>query len=504
MGIVRTESIKSTFFSTIGVAIGFLSQVFVFTHLLAPAIVGLIKVIQSFSNLFSHFSLVNLPGITLRFFPYFRNKEKGHNGFLFFAMLFATIGFLFFFILTIIFREAILSLYVEKSILFTRHFNIVFPVIIGVSLMSLLSAYLRSLFRIVYASVVKDIYIKVFTLLSVLLYYFKVVDFDGFLISFAAAYAISSLLLLVYVISIGEFQIRMDFKLFDKPMVKKISNYATYGYLSELVQTSIIEIDKLMIAGMLSLSSTGIYGITALFSTILNLPQQAISNISGTIIAQAFKENDLQKVNELYKKTSLNQFIIGSLIFMLIWFNVDAVLSFMPSEYLDGKYVILILISMKLFDMGVGINGGIINMSKYYKLMLPFNIASLLLAVGANLILIPIKGIIGAALATCLAIVFFNILKLGFIWWKFKILPFSIQYLKAIGVFVIISVLAKILPTSTLNAVNQNINSFFDIAVKSIIIFAGFTFLTLSLKVSDDVNDLYNKTFLRIKSWFSK
>ncbi|MBC8343104.1 MAG: polysaccharide biosynthesis C-terminal domain-containing protein [Bacteroidetes bacterium] len=504
MGIVRQESIKATFFSAIGVAIGFFSQVFIFTRLLAPSIVGLIKLIQSFSNLFSFFSLFNLPSITIRFFPYFRNKEKGHHGYLFFAMVFATIGFTFFFILSVIFREEILNLYIEKSKLFTKHFNLVFPIIIGVSLMKLLSAYLLSLFKIVYSAVVKEIYIKVFTLSCVLLYYYKVLDFDGFLISFVGAYALSSILLLLYVISIGEFHIRVNFKLFDKQMVKKMSNYATYGYLSGLVQSSIIEIDKLMIASMVSLYSTGIYGITALFSMILNLPQQAISNISGSLASQAFKDNDFDKIKELYKKTALNQFIIGSLIFMLIWFNVDAVLSFMPVDYLKGKYVILILISMKLFDMGTGINGGIINMSKYYRLMLLFNSLSLILAVTANLLLIPLYDINGAALATCISIIFFNVLKLLFIWWKFKILPFSIQYIKAVGVFVFMSIIAYLIPTSKINIENQNINSFFDIAVKSIIIFAGFTILTLGLRVSEDVNDLYKKTLLRIKSWFIK
>ncbi|MBT3423975.1 MAG: hypothetical protein HOD63_11245 [Bacteroidetes bacterium] len=504
MGIVRQESIKTTFFSAIGVAIGFLSQVFVFTNLLLPSIIGLIKVIQSFANLFSHFSLFNLPGSTLRFFPYFRNKNNGHNGYLPFVMILATFGFIIFFILTIAFRTQILNMYVERSLLFTQHFNIVFPVIIGISLMSLLSSYLRSLFKLVYAAIVKDIYIKVFTLISVLLYYFEIIDFDGFLVTFAGAYALSSLLLLIYVISIGEFHWKINRAFVDKKIVKKMANYASYGYLSEIVQTSIIEVDKLMIAAMLSLHSTGIYGIVALFSTVLNLPQQAISNISGSIIAQAFKDNDLRKVNELYKKTSLNQLIIGSLIFMLIWFNVDAVLSFMPDDYKNGKYVILILISMKLFDMGTGINGGIINLSKYYRYMLLLNVVSLIIAVSANLILIPIHGIIGAAWATCIAIVFFNVLKLSLIWWKLKLLPFSIHYLKALGIFIVVSFFAFKLPTFKLGIENQDINSFFDIAVNSIAIFAVFSVLTLSFKVSEDVNDMYNKLILRIRSWFNQ
>jgi O-antigen/teichoic acid export membrane protein len=504
MGVVRSESIKTSFFSAIGVAVGFLSQVFVFTHLLAPAIVGLIKVIQSFASLFSHFSTFNLSGITLRFFPFFRNKENGHNGFLLFIMIVATLGFLIFFILTVIFRDQILSIYIERSKLFTEHFTIVFPVIVGVSLIYLLGVYLRSLYKTVYATIAKDIYVKIFTLLSVVLYYFEIIDFDGFLICFAGAYALTSLLLIIYIISIGEFHIRLRLKAFNKQILKKISSYAAFGYLSQVVQISILEIDKLMIAAMVNLASTGIYGIVALFSTVLNLPRQAISNISGSFLAQAFKENNVKLIDDLYKKTSLNQLIIGSLIFMLIWFNIDDVLSFMPDSYAQGKYVVLILISMKLFDMATGINDGIINMSKYYKVIFLFNLIALVVAVGLNLLLIPRYNIIGAALATCFSIVLYNVLKLLFIYWRLKMLPFTRSYLKALLVFAFISVLAYFIPQFAFKLENSILVSFLNITVKSIIIFVLFTVLTLGFKVSYDVNDLYQSILIRIKAWFTK
>jgi O-antigen/teichoic acid export membrane protein len=93
MGVVRTESVKGTMASYVGAAIGLFNQIFVYTNLLPVKIVGLIKVLQSFANIFSQLSLFNINGITIRFFPFFRNKEKGHNGYLFFSLIYANIGF---------------------------------------------------------------------------------------------------------------------------------------------------------------------------------------------------------------------------------------------------------------------------------------------------------------------------------------------------------------------------------------------------------------------------
>jgi hypothetical protein len=54
----------------------------------------------------------------------------------------------------------------------------------------------------------------------------------------------------------------------------------------------------------------------------------SISAISAPIAAEALKKGDFEMVNALYKKVSLHQLLIGGLIFILLWTNIDNILPF--------------------------------------------------------------------------------------------------------------------------------------------------------------------------------
>ncbi|RZL00351.1 MAG: hypothetical protein EOO62_24045, partial [Hymenobacter sp.] len=75
MGIVQRQGLRNTVISYIGLGIGFVNTTLVLPRLLAPAQLGLTQVLVSLATLGALVSALGFTNTTLRYFPYFRNRE---------------------------------------------------------------------------------------------------------------------------------------------------------------------------------------------------------------------------------------------------------------------------------------------------------------------------------------------------------------------------------------------------------------------------------------------
>ena len=137
-------------------------------------------------------------------------------------------------------------------------------------------------------------------------------------------------------------------------------------------------------------------------------------------------------MEDIYKKVSSVSLVIGLGSFMILWLNIDYLFSFLKSEFQDGIWVFFFLMMGRLLDMFFGLNGSIFATSKKYKYDLAFTIVLILSVFALNLYLIPIYGIIGAAISTGCALVFYNLGRLLFVYFVFKLNPFSLRQLPII------------------------------------------------------------------------
>ena len=76
MGVIQQQGIKSTVITYAGIFIGFLSLLVIQPQFLNPEIIGLTRILYSFSFLVSTIVPLSIVNITTRFFPRFRASEK--------------------------------------------------------------------------------------------------------------------------------------------------------------------------------------------------------------------------------------------------------------------------------------------------------------------------------------------------------------------------------------------------------------------------------------------
>jgi O-antigen/teichoic acid export membrane protein len=493
MGIVAKQSIYNSLASYLGILIGAINTIVLFPNVFSADEFGLTRVLGAASIMIASFGSFGMPNVTLKFFPFFRDKEKKHNGFLFFILCVPLIGYAILMGLSFFFKDDIVSHYSKTSSLFKDYFNYIALLTIYLVYFHIFDAYLRALYKTVIYVFLQNVVLRFLWMILIILYYFKYLDFDQFMFYYVNAYALLLLIMLVYTVYIKEFFVSPSFKKFDKKKVKEMAIFGLFvilGASSGLVSGAI---DSLMIGALTEngLAQVGYYSIALYIGIMIMIPYGSITRIATPIISEAWNNNDTKKIDKIYKQTSTNLMLIGTLLFLGIWLNADNIFQMLPKEYAVAKYVLLFLCIAKLFDVATGVNATIIQFSKFFKLMLYFNVLLIVLLIGTNFLLIPKYGIEGAAVATLISIVIVNSIRLIIIKVKMGILPFTIKsiYIPVIGI--ITYVIVYFIPPVEWFVL--------DIIIRSVVITSVFVPTMYLLKVSDEFNGLIDKTLRVIK-----
>jgi len=489
VGIVVRQSISNSVWAYLGMALGYVNVILLFPNLMDAGQFGLTRILLAVSMIAGQFSQLSVVNITIKFFPYFRNEEKKHNGFLFGALLLTGIGTLLTCLGLLVLKAPIVHAYIEKSELFVENYNYLFLFLIFTVFYNVFDSYCRSLFKTTFQQFTKEVLLRVLIAGLLVAYYFDWIDFDGFLFWYVLAYGSSTVLVLLYTIKLGQFFLKPNFSMLTKKFLKEIGSYGVFTILSTVSIMLVNRIDVVLIGYFIGLDDIAIYSVSFYVATVVAIPARAIHLIVSPIIAESWKQNNLEKISELYSKTAINQLVMGLLLFLGIWVNVENLFHMLPSEYANGKYVILFIGLARLINMAAGINGLIILTSKWYRYDMFFNLFLVVVVIVTDVIFIPLYGIDGAALASLVTIVVFNIIKFSFLKIKCGMQPFTTKSLLAILIAALTFFVVSKIPVSQ--------NFIVDILARSTVATVLFVPLVYFLKISEDINSVIEK-FLRI------
>ena len=132
-----------------GVVLGFVTTGLLYPFVLTADEVGLIRILVSYSVLFAQFAALGFNGITVRYFPYFRDYKKGHNGFLNLGLITTILGFIVSILIFLSLKNYLIESSSEKSALFVIYINYIIPLIFIQLFFSFFDTYLSSLYRAV-------------------------------------------------------------------------------------------------------------------------------------------------------------------------------------------------------------------------------------------------------------------------------------------------------------------------------------------------------------------
>jgi len=433
MKAIQKDAFRTMLLSYVGIVLGYVNKGVLFLLILSTEQIGLINLLISVGTLFAQFSNFGTVYSTWKFFPFFKNKALKNHGFLSFILLIVSVGVLICSTLALFFSSEIAILYQTRSPLFISYYLWVLPIGISLVFYLVLEIYLRSFFKNIISVFAFDIVLRVLTTGLLLFYWMKLFSFHTFVVFHSLLYVIPPLILVLYLIKIKEFYITFRRIKISKRFKRIIFNYSLINYLNTLGSVVVSSLDVMMIAAMVGLKATGVYTTIMFLVSAIQVPYKSLIRISSPLVAEYWKTNDLQRMQELYKKVSSFGLFSGWIAFIFLWLNIDLLFSFLKSEFQSGIWMFFFLMIGKLVDMFFGLNGSIFTSSKKYTYDIFFTMFLILAVVLLNLLFIPWWGGIGAAISTTIAIVFYNLGRVLMIWKLYQIHPFTMQQFQIIG-----------------------------------------------------------------------
>lgn len=427
MGIIVRQSITNSLITYAGIGLGFVLTILLYPHILDPDQYGLTRVLVSAALIASQFAHLGFHNLIVRYFPFFRRVAPGGHGLLLWAFLVPAAGFFLFAILFFLFSDLLIDLYADRSPLFVDYYIWVLPLTLFLLYFEVLNNYLRSLKDSITGSMVNEVLQRIVVILLLVLFFFDLIGFTAFISLFVLSYSLQPVLLLLRITSKGALNLKPETGFFRKRLVRGMASYSLFSMLGGLATVLVWNIDVIMLGAMAGLDATAVYAIAFYIGSVIIVPQRSIDKIAAPLISDFIKEKRWGEVEEIYRKSSLNQIIAGILVFGLIWINLDALFLLLPEVYKDGVWVVFIIGLAKLLDMSTGSNGAILLNSRHYRVSFYTNLILVVVTISANLLLIPAYGIEGAALASALAIVLFNSVKTLYIWLVMGMHPFSLR-----------------------------------------------------------------------------
>ncbi|WP_421921196.1 lipopolysaccharide biosynthesis protein [Marinifilum sp.] len=485
MGIIRQQTIKGSFISYIGAILGFINTGILYPNFFATDQIGLIAWLGAITTLAAQFSSLGFNNVTARLFPYFRNENVNHNGYLFILFWVGMAGFALSLIGYFVLQPLAVEMYQDESPLYLNYLIYLIPLVFFTLFYNLFEGYNRVMYDAVSGTFFRDIVFKVLNLTFLILFWQDVIDFSQFILLYVLAYCSPSVFLFILLWVRGHISFASNLKFVTPDLRKSMCSVSFFGILNGLSDKLANQIDRIMLVSYIGLGPTGIFGTMCNFGTLVSMPSRTLRKIASTVIAEAWKKNDLKTIAQIYSQSGLHQFMLGCLLFIGIWINIDNILEIVSDRFIDGKYVVFFIGLSNVVQMLSGVSGVIIQSSSYYKMQTVFMVMYGILVITSNIIMIRIWGITGAAVASLTATFFLNLSKYLFLLKRYQFQPFNYRYLLVILVAFTAYCAGYLVPKSDWFVI--------DIALRSAVLGGVYVLLSFVFRISKDFNQFVKK-----------
>jgi len=493
MGIIRKQSTYATIILYSGILIGFLGTAVIRPKILAPDEIGFLQVILNMTTFLGGAFTLGANLITIKMLPKFRTDDNKNRGLLRMILRLGLLGSLLGLPL-LIFGESFFLQNNEGerfsdfqySLLF---YAILFLVIATRTFSNLLDNYLRAYHVSVPGVFSDNIVLKSLPILALLFVYLQWVDFT-FLIYF-------NLLIYLIPLLIGWFFLKkLDALKWVKPgpftvdEKKEMRQVSIVGFVEIISYFIVLFIDVLMLKRLMNDEAVGIYATMFYFGAVVSVPLKALVRIAHPIISESFTNNDFENIQKIYSKSSNVLFLLGTLVFLLVWGNRYSIENFLDPVYAKGIWVIFFIGLANLVEVMSSVNYQIIAITPYFRFNLYMGALTIVLLVVTNYFFINLYGLVGVAIGSLVSMVLVNIARHVFLVRKYQLSPFSWSTLKILILGLVVFGLSEVIPNWE--------NLYFNAAIKTILITVIFVPAAYLLKCSEDFNlvvDKYLKLF---------
>ncbi|MCP4369690.1 MAG: flippase [Deltaproteobacteria bacterium] len=181
--------------------------------------------------------------------------------------------------------------------------------------------------------------------------------------------------------------------------------------------------DIIMIGAIVGMNEAGIYGAATKVSRLVSFGLGAVNSIVAPLISELYAQQKYQKLRKLISVTAKGIFLVTVIIVMFFLFYGRDILALFNKKFVSGYPAFLILMIGQLGNALAGSVGILMTMTGNQKTASKVIGMSAVANIILNAILVPLFGMIGAAIATASTTILWNIILIRFVWQKLSINP---------------------------------------------------------------------------------
>jgi len=486
MGIVLNQSLKNTVITYIGFGIGGINTIYLYPVFLGATFYGLTNYVTSCANVIMPLFAIGMQNTLVKFYSQYQTEDE-KSRFLSFTVLFPLLLIIPMLFIGLFFYDEILFFLSKKNAIVKSYIWLIPFIGLCMAYFEIFYAWLRVHMHSVFGNFIKEVGLRLFSLFLLIGVYYNWLSVEGFVYATAGLYFLAFLVTMFYAFSIQ----KPSFQFTIPANTKEILTYTFYIILSGSVANLLLDGDKMILNQYMHIENIAFYSVATYIALVISVPSRAMHQIVYPITARLMHENKQEELNDLYKKTSINLQVVGGLVMLGIFVNINQLYEMVPKEYSGGIMVVFMIGISKYFDLILGNNNAIIFNTKYYRTVLFLGVGLVVLTVGLNMIFIPIYGIMGSAFATLLSITLYSLAKLLFVVKRLHLYPFTNQTLYSIVITFILFLLFYFweFPFHPIIA----------IAMKSILVTVLYVYINYRFAISIEINQVLDSILKRLK-----
>ncbi len=493
---IRRQTILASIVIYIGFAVGLLN-VYFFTREepFTPTQYGLTGIFFAIATMMLAFANLAMPSYIHKFYHYYNDHlPPRKNDMITWALVVSTIGFLFVIIAGWAFKNLVIRKFGENSPELLQYYYWIFPMGLGLTIFSILEAYTWHIGKPVLTNFLKEVQWRLLvTVLIVLLWVRIIPDFDLFIKLYSLTHLAIAATLFIYLIAKKKIHFTFTMSKVTRRFRKKIITLCAFVFTGSVISTLSQVFDTIVIASLDGLDSAGVFTLASLLTSIIHAPQRGIEAASIPHLSRAWKDKNIALIQKIYQRSSINLLIFASAIYALIALNYTNAIATLEinSKYLLGFNAFLLLGLTRVIDLGTGVNSQIIGTSNYWRFQLVSGVILLSLMLPLTYVLTKNYGILGPAIANFVSITIYNLIRIIFLYRKFRLFPFTIKSMQAVILAAVAGLICYYL--------FRDMTGFAGLIIRSIAFIALFVTPVLMLRLSPDTTPVLESLGKRLR-----
>jgi O-antigen/teichoic acid export membrane protein len=198
-------------------------------------------------------------------------------------------------------------------------------------------------------------------------------------------------------------------------------------YVVEIINMAIIPWAPVFILGIwLSTSDVGIYGAAVRITMLLNFFLIAVNNVVSPKFSELYTQEKMDKLAMVSKRTALLILLMASPFILILTFGSEYVMALYGPDFRDGSTILAIMTVGAFFNIACGSVNILLIMSGNEKDVMNTLIASVVLMVVLLVVLVPLWGLLGAAIAYSVTVIIRNLAATWYVKKRLGFMPLPV------------------------------------------------------------------------------